>query len=189
LNWPLGTLFFDEIAALSPLLQVKLLRMLEEQPIWGRVIDMKVDVRVIATSNRDLEKAAHQGKFRQDLYYQLSTIAIFIPPLRDRRDDILPLVEFFIERFNKKFKKSMRGITDETRRLLLAHSWPGNVRELKSAIHRAVVCEDEPLLCPTHLPFRCRARVKGLSADHNPYGERQLPSGQLRVYSSYPGCI
>jgi len=150
-----GSLFLDEIGELSPLLQAKLLRVLEDQVIRrvGGVRDMQVDVRVIAASNRDLEKAEREGQFRQDLYYRLAIIAIFIPPLRERKEDILSLVGFFIERYNRKFKKSVRGITDETRRLLLNHNWPGNVRELKNSIERAMILEDEPLLRPAYLPF------------------------------------
>ena len=150
-----GTLFLDEIGELSPLLQAKLLRVLEDQVIRrvGGVRDMQVDVRVIAASNRDLEKAVRENQFRQDLYYRLAIIAIFIPPLRERKEDVLPLVDFFIERYNRKFKKSVRGITDETRRLLLGHTWPGNVRELKNSIERAMILEDEPLLRPAYLPF------------------------------------
>ncbi|HXZ39416.1 MAG TPA: sigma 54-interacting transcriptional regulator, partial [Terriglobales bacterium] len=150
-----GTLFLDEIGELSPLLQAKLLRVLEDQVIRrvGGVRDMQVDVRVIAASNRDLEKAVREGHFRQDLYYRLAIIAIFIPPLRERREDILPLVNFFIGRYNRKFKKSVQGITDDTRRLLLAHHWPGNVRELKNSIERAMILEDEPLLHSVYLPF------------------------------------
>ncbi len=128
-----GTLFLDEIGELSPLLQAKLLRVLEDQVIRrvGGLRDMQVDVRVIAASNRDLEKAVREGHFRQDLYYRLAIIAIFIPPLRDRKEDILPLVDFFIDRYNRRFRKSIRGITEETRYLLHSHNWPGNVRELK----------------------------------------------------------
>jgi DNA-binding NtrC family response regulator len=150
-----GTLFLDEIGELSPLLQAKLLRVLEDQVIRrvGGVRDMQVDVRVIAASNRDLEKAVRESQFRQDLYYRLAIIAIFIPPLRERKEDILPLVEFFIERYNSKFKKGVRGITDETRRLLSSHNWPGNVRELKNSIERAMILEDETLLRPVYLPF------------------------------------
>ena len=150
-----GSLFLDEIGELSPLLQAKLLRVLEDQVIRrvGGIRDMQVDVRVIAASNRDLEKAVREGHFRQDLYYRLAIIAIFIPPLRDRKEDILPMVDFFIERYNRKFKKSVRGITDDTRRLLLAHTWPGNVRELKNTIERAMILEDEPRLRPAYLPF------------------------------------
>src|ERR1700756_2750095 len=140
-----GTLFLDEIGELSPLLQAKLLRVLEAQAIRrvGGVSDMQVDVRVIAASNRDLEKAVRDGQFRQDLYYRLAIIAIFIPPLRDRKEDILPLVDSFIDWYNRRFKKSIRGITDDTRRLILSHNWTGNVRELKNTIERAMILEDE----------------------------------------------
>ena len=150
-----GSLFLDEIGELSPLLQAKLLRVLEDQVIRrvGGIRDMQVDVRVIAASNRDLEKAVRESNFRQDLYYRLAVIAIFIPPLRERKEDILPLVDFFIERYNRKFKKSVRGITDDTRRLLLAHNWPGNVRELKNSVERAMILEDESFLRPVYLPF------------------------------------
>ena len=150
-----GTLFLDEIGELSPLLQAKLLRVLEDQVIRrvGGIKDMQVDVRVIAASNRDLEKAVRENQFRQDLYYRLAIIAIFIPPLRDRREDIMPLVEFFIDRYNRRFKKAVRGISDETRRLILSHNWPGNVRELKNTIERGMILEDEALLRPLYLPF------------------------------------
>src|ERR1700739_3878377 len=150
-----GSLFLDEIGELSPLLQAKLLRVLEDQVIRrvGGVRDMQVDVRVIAASNRDLEKAVREGQFRQDLYYRLAIIAIFIPPLRDRKEDILPLVDSFIDRYNRRFRKSIRGITDETRKVLLNHTWPGNVRELKNTIERAMILEDEQYLRPVYLPF------------------------------------
>ncbi len=187
-----GTLFLDEIGELSPLLQAKLLRVLEDQVIRrvGGVRDMQVDVRVIAASNRDLEKAVREGQFRQDLYYRLAIIAIFIPPLRERNEDILPLVDFFIERYNRKFKKAVRGITPETRRLLLAHNWPGNVRELKNSIERAMILEDEPILRPVYMPFAVgEAARSGLTAfEHSSTsgdsGSRQLANGRTlpRLY-------
>ncbi len=186
-----GTLFLDEIGELSPLLQAKLLRVLEDQVIRrvGGVRDMQVDVRVIAASNRDLERAVREETFRQDLYYRLAMIAIFIPALRERSDDILPLVEFFIERYNQRFKKSVRGITPDTRRLLLSHNWPGNVRELKNSIERAMILEDEPLVRPRYLPFALgEAARSGLTAfEHSSPpgdGSRQLPSGRTlpRLY-------
>jgi two-component system, NtrC family, response regulator AtoC len=150
-----GTLFLDEIGELSPLLQAKLLRVLEDQVIRrvGGIRDMQVNVRVIAASNRDLERAVREGEFRQDLYYRLAIIAIFIPPLRDRKEDIMPLVDFFIERYNHTFKKNIRGATEATRRLLMSHNWPGNVRELKNTIERGMILEDELLLRPIYLPF------------------------------------
>src|SRR5438094_4234705 len=176
-----GTLFLDEIGELSPLLQAKLLRVLEDQVIRriGAVRDMQVDVRVIAASNRDLEKAVREAQFRQDLYYRLAIIAIFIPPLRERSEDILPLVEFFINWYNRKFKKSVRGISPETRRLLLAHAWPGNVRELKNSIERAMILEDEPFLRPAYLPFSVaesggRTLFERTSSD----GGQQLANGR-----------
>jgi len=187
-----GTLFLDEIGELSPLLQAKLLRVLEDQVIRriGGVRDMQVDVRVIAASNRDLEKAVREGDFRQDLYYRLAIIAIFIPPLRERSDDILPLVDFFIDWYNRKFKKSVRGISPETRRLLVAHDWPGNVRELKNSIERAMILEDESILRPLYMPFAIgEAARSGLTAfEHSSAssdgGGKQLPNGRVlpRLY-------
>ena len=150
-----GTLFLDEIGELSLLLQAKLLRVLEDQVIRrvGGVRDMQVDVRVTAASNRDLERAVREGHFRQDLYYRLAIISIFIPPLRERKEDVLPLADFFIDHYNRKFRKSIRGLTEETRRLLINYDWPGNVRELKNAIERAMILEEEPVLRPVYLPF------------------------------------
>jgi len=187
-----GTLFLDEIGELSPLLQAKLLRVLEDQVIRrvGGVRDLQVDVRVVAASNRDLEKAVREGHFRQDLYYRLAIIAIFIPPLRERPDDVLPLVEFFIGLYNRRFKKSVRGISPETRRLLTAHNWPGNVRELKNSIERAMILEDEPILRPLYLPFAVgEAARSGLTAfEHSSAstdgGGKQLPNGRVlpRLY-------
>jgi len=187
-----GTLFLDEIGELSPLLQAKLLRVLEDQVIRriGGVRDMQVDVRVIAASNRDLEKAVRENQFRQDLYYRLAIIAIFIPPLRERSDDILPLVDFFIDWYNRKFKKSVRGISPETRRLLLAHNWPGNVRELKNSIERAMILEDESILRPLYMPFAVgEAARSGLTAfEHSSASSdgsgKQLANGRVlpRLY-------
>jgi two-component system, NtrC family, response regulator AtoC len=150
-----GTLFLDEIGELSPLLQAKLLRVLEDQVIRrvGGVRDMQVDVRVIAASNRDLERAVRENSFRQDLYYRLAIISIFLPPLRERKEDVLPLVEYFIERYNRKFRKAVQGINDETRRLMLKYDWPGNVRELKNAVERAMILEESEVLKPEYLPF------------------------------------
>jgi DNA-binding NtrC family response regulator len=177
-----GTLFLDEIGELTPLLQAKLLRVLEDQVIRrvGGIRDMQVDVRVIAASNRDLEKAVREGQFRQDLYYRLAIIAIFIPPLRDRKEDILPLVSFFIERYNRRFRKSVRGITDETRNLILSHNWPGNVRELKNSIERGMILEDEPFLRPVYLPFSVgESGGRTLFERTSPVdGGRALPNGR-----------
>jgi DNA-binding NtrC family response regulator len=172
-----GTLFLDEIGELSPLLQAKLLRVLEDQMIRrvGGVRDMQVDVRVIAASNRDLERAVREGQFRQDLYYRLAIISIFLPALRERKEDILPMVDFFIDRYNRKFRKSVRGITEASRRLLLEHDWPGNVRELKNAIERAMILEDEQLLRPDYLPLAIGLARNGLTGFEAAAGDPAQP--------------
>jgi two-component system, NtrC family, response regulator AtoC len=179
-----GTLFLDEIGELSPFLQAKLLRVLEDQVIRrvGGVRDMQVDVRVIAASNRDLERAVRDGNFRQDLYYRLAIISIFIPPLRERKEDVLPLVQFFLDHYNRKFRKSVRGITDETQRLLLNYEWPGNVRELKNAIERAMILEEDPMLRPAYMPFSVAQPHAGVTAfEHTSSpaaGTQPLPGGR-----------
>jgi two-component system, NtrC family, response regulator AtoC len=161
-----GTLFLDEIGELSPFLQAKLLRVLEDQVIRrvGGVRDIQVDARVIAASNRDLERAVREGHFRQDLYYRLAIISIYLPPLRERKEDVLPLVDFFIGFYNRKFRKSIRGITDTTRRLMLSYRWPGNVRELRNAVERAMILEEEPLLRPEGLPFSVTDQAAGVTS-------------------------
>ena len=158
-----GTLFLDEIGELSTYLQAKLLRALEDQTIRriGGVKDIGVDIRVIAASNRDLEQGVRDGTFRQDLFYRLSIIPIFIPPLRHRKEDILPLVEFFIDRYNFRFRKTVKGITQEARDLLLQYDWPGNVRELKNAVERAMILEDSDFIRPTYLPIQVTGHAQG----------------------------
>jgi len=125
---------------------------------------MQVDVRVIAASNRDLERAVREGHFRQDLYYRLAIISIFLPPLRERKEDIAALVEFFLDHYNRKFRKSVRGLTEETRQLLTNYDWPGNVRELKNALERAMILEEGTLLKPDDLPFSVASGRSGTSA-------------------------
>src|SRR5208283_4207336 len=182
-----GTLFLDEIGELSPLLQAKLLRVLEDQVIRrvGGVRDMQVDVRVIAASNRDLERAVRESTFRQDLYYRLAIISIFLPPLRERKEDILPLVEFFISRYNRKFRKNVTGISDETRKLMMKYDWPGNVRELKNAVERAMILEEDTQLNPAYLPFAVAKQHSALTAFETSSGQngggsagKELPDGR-----------
>jgi transcriptional regulator with PAS, ATPase and Fis domain len=148
----------------------------------GGVRDMQVDVRVIAASNRDLERAVREGHFRQDLYYRLAIISIYLPPLRERKEDILPLVDFFIDHYNRKFRRSMRGLSEETRRLLLNYSWPGNVRELKNAIERAMILEEGNQLRPSYLPFAVSQSHSGMTAfEHSsavPPSGGPLPNGR-----------
>ncbi len=186
-----GTLFLDEIGELSPFLQAKLLRVIEDQVIRrvGGLRDIRVDVRVVAASNRDLEKAVREGHFRQDLYYRLAVISIYIPPLRERKEDVLPLVDFFVQDYNRKFRKSIRGPSDETRRLLLAYDWPGNVRELRNAIERAMILEDEALLRAIYLPFAVTQPHAGITAFERssaPAPGEVLPGGRRLPLLSIP---
>ncbi|HKI10501.1 MAG TPA: sigma-54 dependent transcriptional regulator [Candidatus Acidoferrum sp.] len=182
-----GTLFLDEIGELSPLLQAKLLRVLEDQMVRrvGGVRDIQVDVRVIAASNRDLEKEVREGRFRQDLYYRLAIIAIYLPALRERKEDIVPLVEFFLAHYNRKFRKSVQGLSEETRRLMLNYDWPGNVRELRNALERAMILEEGNLLRPDDLPFTVASGKGGGVQGENklgaPVAEAQLAPGKRRL--------
>jgi PAS domain S-box-containing protein len=139
-----GTIFLDEIGEMPVVLQAKLLRALEDQNFrrLGGVRDIQVDLRVIAATNRKLTDAIEQGKFRLDLYYRLNVIQVVLPPLRDRREDILPLAENFIRHYNAKFKRSVQGVSHGAAAALLTHNWPGNVRELRNVIERATVLED-----------------------------------------------
>src|SRR6516165_10143156 len=187
-----GTLFLDEIGELSPLLQAKLLRVLEDQVIRrvGGVRDIQVDVRVIAASNRDLEREVREGRFRQDLFYRLAIIAIYLPALRERKEDITPLVEFFLAHYNRKFRKSVQGLSEETRRLLMNYDWPGNVRELKNALERAMILEEGNLLKPDDLPFSVASGRSGAispdSALAKPVADSQPAPGKRRLP---PLCI
>jgi len=139
-----GTLFLDEIGDLNISMQAKLLRALQEREIMrvGGTRPIKVDVRVIAATNRDLEAMVKEGRFREDLYYRLNIIPIVIPPLRNRRDDIPPLVDFFIAKHSASSHRKITGLTAGARNLIMSYSWPGNVRQLESAIERAILlCE------------------------------------------------
>ena len=181
-----GTLFLDEIGELSPLLQAKRLRVLEDQMIRrvGGVRDIQVDVRVIAASNRDLEREVREGRFRQDLYYRLAIISIFLPALRERKEDIAPLVSFFLSHYNRKFRKSVQGITEETRRLLMNYDWPGNVRELKNALERAMILEDGNQLRPDDLPFSVASGRSGAVVEESQMSSRpetQSTPGKRRL--------
>jgi DNA-binding NtrC family response regulator len=143
-----GTVFLDEIGETVPTLQAKLLRFLEEKAFrrLGGTSDIKVDVRVIAATNRDLEQQVRDGKFREDLYYRLNVLRIAIPPLRERGDDVVLLAEHYARVFSKDFRKPVRGLTDNARHALLAYGWPGNVRELRNVVERAVLLAEGPTL-------------------------------------------
>ena len=136
-----GTLFLDEIGDLSLETQVKLLRVIETQEFerLGGEETIKVDVRIISATNQDLEKKIKEKSFREDLYYRLNVISIFIPPLRERKEDIIPLVDHFIEKSNQKTGKNIQGLTREAKDILFSYPWHGNIRELENVIERATV--------------------------------------------------
>ncbi|MGH7275066.1 MAG: sigma-54-dependent transcriptional regulator [Nitrospiria bacterium] len=148
-----GTLFLDEIGETSMATQVKLLRVLQEKEFRriGGTKDIKVDVRIIAATNKDLEKAVAQGAFREDLYYRLDVIPIYLPPLRERTEDIALLAEFFLQRFSQRIGKSFRGITPEAMGMLMAQEWKGNVRELENVLERAVALATTDMITPQYL--------------------------------------
>ena len=145
-----GTVFLDEIGEMTPGLQSKLLRFLEEKAFKrvGGLSDVKVDVRVIAATNRNLEDEVKAGRFREDLFYRLQVMPVQLPPLRERRGDVVLLAEWYIDRYNREFRKRVRGLTPEAAALLEQHRWPGNVRELRNAIERAMLLTDKALLAP-----------------------------------------
>lgn len=149
-----GTIFLDEIGELSPMTQVKLLRVLQEQELEriGGVTPIKVDVRIIAATNADLESMMQKNKFREDLYYRLNVFSIFLPPLRDRKTDILLLADHFMLKFARRQGKAIRRISTPAIDMLMRYHWPGNVRELENCIERAVlVCQDQ-VIHSYHLP-------------------------------------
>ena len=150
-----GTLLLDEISELQMSAQVKLLRFLEEREFYpvGGTEKKRVDVRVIAATNRSLELQVKAGFFREDLYYRLNVAKVVIPALQERKADIIPLVLYFMNKFNKKFNKSFRGVTPEAEALLVRYPWKGNIRELKNMVERVILMEDESHITADHLAF------------------------------------
>jgi len=151
-----GTLFLDEISTLNLNLQAKLLRFLETHTFKrvGGLKDIEVDIRVIAATNQDLDEASFEGKFRKDLFYRLNVCPVYIPPLRERKDDILNLAKHFISQYNLKFRKNIKGMRKDTQKLFLEYEWPGNVRELKNALERTMIFEDDSYISTQYLPIR-----------------------------------
>jgi DNA-binding NtrC family response regulator len=158
-----GTVFLDEIGDMDPAMQAKLLRVLEERTFRrvGGTRDITVDVRILSATNRDLRKAMEDKSFRPDLYYRIGVIPIKLPPLRERRDDILPLAEFFISQFNREFHKNVQGISRMAQKILLEYSWPGNIRELRNVIERSIILECEDQLLVENLPRELVAQSVG----------------------------
>jgi len=149
-----GTLFLDEVGEIPLPLQAKLLRFLQEREFerLGGTRPIKVDVRVIAATNRDLERAARAGTFREDLYYRLNVIALHLPPLRERREDVPLLASHFAAQTSRRLGRPVAGFTPEARACLLRYDWPGNVRELANAVERAIVLGEDDLIRPEDLP-------------------------------------
>jgi DNA-binding NtrC family response regulator len=154
-----GTVFLDEIGDVSQELQTKLLRFLQEREFdrVGGVKAIRVDVRVVAATNRDLDVAVKEGRFREDLYHRLNVVPITLPPLRERKEDILALARHFLQRFAKEVKKNFSQVSEEALSKLSAYDWPGNVRELANVIERAVVLGQGPEIAPLDLPARIAA--------------------------------
>jgi DNA-binding NtrC family response regulator len=149
-----GTLFLDEICEIPLDAQVKLLRVIDNKEFTplGSVKTQRLDARIIAASNKDVKQMVAQGKFREDLYYRLNVIRIHIPPLRERKEDIPPLVRYFIRQYNQELGKNVQGVDNMTMKLLLSYNWEGNVRELKNVIERAMIFCDKELIGNQDLP-------------------------------------
>jgi DNA-binding NtrC family response regulator len=177
-----GTVFLDEIGEMAPGLQAKLLRFLEEKTFKrvGGLADIRVDVRVIAASNRNLDTEVQAGKFREDLFYRLQVMPIALPPLRERTGDIPLLVSYYIDRYNREFRKHVRGASPEVLALLGQYRWPGNIRELRNAIERAMLLMDREWLQPDDFSTLARSAVAASQFRLPPNGlvleevERQL---------------
>ena len=148
-----GTILLDEISEISPQTQVKLLRFLEEKELYrvGGTTKIHMDVKVIAATNKKLSEAVTEGTFRRDLFYRLNVASIYIPPLRERKSDVLPMAMFFMDRFNKKFGRNFQSISRDAQSLLIRYDWPGNVRELRNFIERIVLMEEGNEIRENHL--------------------------------------
>ena len=171
-----GTIFLDEIGELDPKLQVKLLRVLDGVSYYrlGGVRKVSVDVRVVAATNQDLERAVKEGRFRGDLYHRLSQISLEVPPLRERIDDVAPLARYFLAQHNPRMHFSEAALA-----LLLAHSWPGNIRELRNAVTKAAVLAQGDVIVPDDLPLAWRPNRAPANAASGSLVSGSLGSGSL----------
>lgn len=172
-----GTIFLDEIREMELTLQAKLLSLLDSHQFRrvGAVRSTKVDVRFIAATNKVLLSEVRSGHFREDLYYRLQVVALNIPPLRERGEDILLLTRHFIDKYNAQYGRNIRGISDEASEILLKYPWPGNVRELENLIERIFILEDDDEVLPRHLPDRILRTVRA--------GARTVPAPTAEVTS------
>lgn len=173
-----GTLFLDELAEMPLVTQAKLLRFIDNQTFRrvGGAVDLKVDIRILAATNKDLEQEMAAGNFRDDLYYRLKVVSLGLPPLRERGEDVLLIARHYLSHFNQKFKKSFGEISPDAARHLLAYSWPGNVRELKNVLERVALLENDRTLEVHHLP----PELQGQTVPSSPrdVGDALVASGQ-----------
>jgi DNA-binding NtrC family response regulator len=158
-----GTFFLDEIGCVSPPIQAKLLRVIEEREFKkvGGIEPVKVDIRLIAATNRNLKEAVEEGTFRDDLFYRLNVVTIFVPPLTERKQDIPLLANYFLDKYNISSKKDTKSISPTAMDMLLAYDWPGNVRELENIVERAVVLQQGDTILPQDLPLEMRTTTPG----------------------------
>src|SRR6185295_368072 len=165
-----GTIFLDEIGEMSAVMQVKLLRVLQERRFRrvGGLDELQADIRVIAATNQNLSKAVSEGRFREDLYYRINVIPIVLPPLRDRREDIPLIAEHFLAKYSEQMGKPISGISHEAMELLMVHDWPGNIRELENVLERAVALEATPAILPDSLPQNLRGESARYAVSASP---------------------
>ena len=177
-----GTLFLDEIGNMSANVQAKLLRVLEEGSFMrlGGTKPIKVDVRIIAATNANLKEDVSEQKFREDLYYRLNVVPLYIPPLRDRTEDIMPLALVMVERYNKELKKNFTGFTPAAADVMTTYNWPGNIRELKNVIERTMILAPGNLIDAAHLPEEIRDYEPPATIETPNYTDA-LPTGQQFV--------
>ena len=163
-----GTIFLDEIGDISPAMQVRLLRVLQERKVErvGGTRPIDVDVRVVAATNQHLPEKIKRGEFREDLFYRLKVVTLALPPLRERRSDIPLLVDFFVQRFNGRFQRDIRGVSDEVMRFFMSYEWPGNVRELEHVMEHAFILCPGTLILSEHLPPDLSPHVPGAGSRH-----------------------
>lgn len=161
-----GTLFLDEIGDMELTMQAKILNVLQERKFrrlgGERLVD--ANARIIAATNHNLREEVIQKRFRQDLFYRLNVIHVYLPPLRDRKGDIIPLTKYFINEFNQSFKKTVRGISQDAMDLLLAYSWPGNVRELRNIVERIMIIDNPEIIQKKHLPLEVTGQQDSILA-------------------------
>jgi two-component system, NtrC family, response regulator PilR len=176
-----GTVFLDEIGEMTTTMQIKLLRVLQDRRFrrLGGTEEVQADIRVIAATNQDLEKAVASGRFREDLFYRINVIRMHLPPLRERKDDVPLLAEHFLSKYAEQMKKPVRSVAQAALPLLQMYGWPGNVRELENVIERAVALEQTPAILPDSLPPQIRTLGATTKADSNP--ESRIPDPGLML--------